>query len=321
MNRLSLDAINRLSEDETQQSTMDRHPPIDMSRPFVPEENTQLPYTPIYASLTHEQKLRYNQLFGLRINEYIMMLERDLMERLVPALFRRDELKRDPQLCFALQTMLTEERKHYEGFAAFNRKCRPDLYSVEKDRHFSRLPAWTSAMFEISGWLTPYFPFTLWYLMAVEESAKSLARDLVRKKSGSALGELDEGFVTLHHEHLRDETRHIHIDSILIERCLDVKRAGINAWLFEAMLTGVTTPTRSGSGAKVIRQLVIDMPELAPREQALIDSLIALKDHHEFQASLFNRRIVPESFAVFDRFPALANLDRKLKGYDRRTVA
>ena len=43
---------------------------------------------------------------------------------------------------------------------------------------------------------------------------------------------------------------------------------GANAWLFKQMLEGVVRPTRSGSGAKVVRQLVRELPELAVRGQA-----------------------------------------------------
>ena len=55
---------------------------INMRKPFLPEEHTQLYYTPVYGQLHFEHRLRYNQLFGVRVNEYIMMLEADLVERL-----------------------------------------------------------------------------------------------------------------------------------------------------------------------------------------------------------------------------------------------
>ena len=135
------------------------------------------------------------------------------------------------------------------------------------------------------------------------------------------LGPLDPGFVSVHHEHMKDEARHLHVDGLLIDACLSSASPGrraLNARLFAAMLSGVTRPTRSGSGVKVIRQLVRDMPELKAREPEMIKAVLALKDHRAFQNSLFNRRIMPVTFGVFDETPEFAELGRRMIGYDRR---
>jgi hypothetical protein len=319
--RLSLERINALASDPARCARMDGPHVIDASRPFVHEHHTQLYFTPVYATLTHEQRLHYNQLFALRVNEYIMMLEADLIDRLLLPLSRCPGVRGDPALLQALQTMAAEERRHFAGFAGLNRACRPDLYPPGRDRHFSLLPAWTRAMFGVVGLLTPRFAFALWYLMAMEESAKSLAREMSQNRRTETLGELDPGFVALHFEHLKDETRHVHVDALLVERCLDPRHARANARLFMAMLGGVVRPTRGGSGVKVVRRLVRERPELAPREGEMIDAVLALADDRRFQRSLFNRGIMPRTFEVFDRTPALARLGEKMVGYDRCEVA
>lgn len=319
--RLSLDRINQLSADPGQCGDMATPGRIDHSRPFVPEEHTQLYYTPLYASLSHEQRLRYNQLFGLRLNEYIMTLEAELIERLLAPLRLHPLVRNDTAMLQALDTMVAEERRHYAGFAAFNQVCRPDLYPPGSDRYFSRLPWWTQGMFSIVGWLAHRYAFALWYMMAMEESAQSLARDMLAQPQTEKLGTLDPAFVALHHQHMKDEARHVHLDAWLIERCLDDRHAALNARLFMVMLQGVVRPTRGGSGAKVIRQLVRDRPELAPRQDELISAVLALKDDRRFQASLFNRRIMPRTFELFDATPALADLGNKMVGYDRRAEA
>ena len=91
--RLSLTRINQLSADSAHCADMVTPGQVDASRPFVPEEHTQLFYTPVYEKLSHEQRLRYNQLFGLRLNEYIMTLEAELIERLLAP------LRRHPRVC------------------------------------------------------------------------------------------------------------------------------------------------------------------------------------------------------------------------------
>jgi hypothetical protein len=317
---LTSEHINRLAADPAHCTRAGLSLEVDAGRPFVPEDYTQLYFTPVYATLSFEQRLRYNQLFGLRINEYIMMLEADLVERLLTPLLRLPRIAVDAALVQAMTTMIREERGHFTSFAALNRACRPDLYPPGDDRLFSRLPGWTRAMFWFVGAMAGRLAFALWYLMAMEESSMALARDMVRRPQTETLGPLDRAFVSVHREHMKDESRHLHIDGRMIELCIGSSgRASrsLNARLFQAMLRGITLPTRSGSGVMVIRQLVRDMPELASREEEMIQAVLALKDCQPFQESLFNRRIMPVTFRVFDGTPELANLGERMSGYDR----
>ncbi len=61
--------IERLASDPVRRMRMPAVDQIDLGKPFLPEEYTQLYYTPVYQSLHREHRLRYNQLFGVRINE------------------------------------------------------------------------------------------------------------------------------------------------------------------------------------------------------------------------------------------------------------
>ena len=148
----------------------------------------------------------------------------------------------------------------------------------------------------------------------------TMARDMIRRPETETLGTLDEAFVSVHREHMKDESRHIHIDGRMIELCLGTcTKVGrvLNAWLFQLMLGGITRPTRGGSGVMVIQQLVRDMPELATREEEMIQAILALKKSKPFQVSLFNRRVMPVTFEVFDETSELANLGKRMIGYDR----
>lgn len=317
---LAAEHINRLAADPARCTCTNLVLEVDSGSPFVPEDYTQLYYTPLYASLSFEQRLRYNQLFGLRINEYIMMLEADLVERLLTPLLRLPEVAADAELVQAVSTMIREEKGHFEAFAALNRACRPDLYPPARDRLFSRLPGWTQAMFWLVGTLAGRLSFALWYLMAMEESSTTLARDMVRRPDTETLGRLDPAFVSVHREHMKDESRHLQLDGRLIELCIGTRAKHsrmLNAWLFQFMLRGVTRPTRGGSGVMVIRQLVREMPELAVREEEMIRAALDLRMNTAFQASLFNRRIMPLTFGVFDEMPELARLGERMIGYDR----
>ena len=298
----------------------------DWRRPFVPEARTQLYYSPVYATLSRTQRLRYNQLFGLRINEFIMLLEADLIERLLPPLLARPALCADAALAQAVATMHAEERLHVRLFAALNRACRPDLYPEGQLWCFSQLPPASRAMLGAVGALTRWAwlgqVFGLWFVMAMEESAKTLALEMRSQPETESLGPLDESFVSVHREHLKDEVRHLHIDAHMLARCLGTGwRARLNAQLFKGLLVGMMRPTRRGSGVQVVRQWVRECPELLAREEELIQAVLALKDDAGYQRSLFNRRIMPETFQLFDATPALAGLQHVLPGYERRSPA
>jgi hypothetical protein len=305
--------------DPTQRMKMPEIAAIDFTRPFVPEEYTQLYYTPLYKGLHREHRLRYNQLFGIRINEYIMMLEADLVERVLSPLRRHPKVASDPTLVRCLDTMIEEERHHYRCFLAFNRSCRPDLFR-DRERFFSELPWVPRALFGAIGLVAGHLAFALWYLMAMEESSATLARDMVRNPVTETLGPLEPNFVAVHRDHMRDEARHLQIDAVLADLCL--VGAGrtvrvLNARLFKSLLGTVTRPTRRGSGVKVVRQLVREMPELSWHEKKMVAAVLALKDDRAFQTSLFNRAALPLTFGVFDRTPELADLGTRMVGYER----
>ena len=200
--------IERLASDPVRRMRMPAVDRIDLSRPFLPEDYTQLYYTPVYKSLHRQHRLRYNQLFGVRINEYIMMLEADLVERLLSPLRRHPNVAGNPTLVRCLSTMIEEENHHYRCFVALNRACFPDLYRT-RERYFSDLPWQSRALLATAGLLAGRFAFALWYLMAMEESSTALARDLSRNPVTETLGPLEPTFAAVHAEHLKDEVRHL----------------------------------------------------------------------------------------------------------------
>jgi hypothetical protein len=216
--------------------------------------------------------------------------------------------------------MMEEERHHYRCFVALNRACRPSLYG-DRERYFSIVSWPVDLMFRAIGLVAGRLAFALWYLMAMEESSTALARDMVRNPTTATLGSLEQTFTAIHREHMKDEARHLHIDALLID--LVLTRAGrharrLNAALFKSMLGAITRPTRTGSGVKVIRQLVREMPELSWREEEMIAAVLALRGDRPFQQSLFNRRLMPLTFGLFDQNGEFHDLPASMVGYDRR---
>jgi hypothetical protein len=312
--------IERLASDPVRRMQMPDVSRIDLGKPFLPEEYTQLYYTPIYPSLHREHRLRYNQLFGVRINEYIMMLEADLVERLLSPLRHHPNVAGNATLVRCLSTMIDEENHHFRCFVALNRACFPAIYAT-RERYFSDLPWSTRTMLASIGLLAGRLAFALWYLMAMEESSTALARDMSRNPVTETLGPLEPTFAAVHAQHLKDEVRHLQIDGTLIDLCLGRSSRAqrvLNATLFKTILVAITRPMRSGSGVKVIRELVRQMPELSWREEEMIRAVLALKNDRGYQTSLFNRRAMPLTFGVFDRTQEFDDLNDTMMGYDRR---
>ncbi len=318
MSVLSLERIAAIRADPAKRTRVPTLSAPERSLPYLPEDQTQLYHTPAYARLTRAQRIRYNQLFGLRLNEYIMMLERDFVEPVLAAL--RDKARRfgSAELVEAIESMREEEVQHYRIFADLNRACEPTQYR-DSDRWFMQLRRYERSTLSIMQAGARWLPFALWIIIAMEESSIGLATSMIRARE-TALGPLDPAFLAVHREHAKDEARHIHIDVHLVRACLQSLPAfwrRLNARLFLAFMRDMTAPRANGTGARVVRQLVSEFPELAPLEGEMIEGLVALRDHVPFQSGLFNRKLTPLSFALYDEEPALAGLGSVLKAYER----
>ncbi len=160
-------------------------------------------------------------------------------------------------------------------------------------------------------------------MMAMEESAKSLARDMVLQPQTPTLGALDPAFVALHRQHMKDETRHVHIDAhadraaAWMTSAAHAERAPVHG---DAGRRGAADPRRLRREGDP--PAVRDMPALAPREAELIDAVSGTARTN----GVFKRAC---STAASCRSPSncsiarrnSANLGKTMVGYDRRTPA
>lgn len=309
--------IKKLAEDPERCTHPIALGPVDFAKPFIPEEFTQLYYTSFYSKLTHEQRLRYNQLFGVKVNEQVMVLEEDFTERMLGRLVRHPKIAADVDLAGCLERMIDEERRHSEMFHDLNRRCLPEIYNCRR-RYFLRM-GWPDRLAFSFVTAAPYhLTFLLWLSTAMEEYSIGLSRAFIKNRETESLGPLEENFVRVHAEHVKDEMRHVHTGINLIEACLSggskAKRR-INARLFERLIRNIVVPQRSGP--KVICHLLEDHPELKPMGNRLIRAVRDLKDDERFQKSLFNRSLMPHMFQHFDAQPEFENLGEVMRGYDR----
>lgn len=318
MTVLSLARVAAIRSDPARRTRVLDSGVVDKTRPFLPEDQTQLYFTPGYGRLGREQRIRYNQLFALRVNEYIMMLERDFVEPVLAAVRRRATRFGSSQLAVEVDAMRREERLHYDAFVALNRLCEPEAYR-QSDCWFMQLKAYERATLRIMHGVVGWLPFALWIIVAMEENSIALATSMLRAGE-TGLGPLDPHFLAVHREHAKDEARHIHVDVHLVRACLQTyPRAwrAVNARLFMGFMRDMTAPKSNGTGARVVRRLIQEYPDLARHEAELIGGLVALRDNADFQHSLLNRRLTPLAFQLYDEEPALADLGRVIVGYER----
>lgn len=113
---------------------------IDLSLPFVPDNVTPLYKTDIFGTLTEPQKLRYNQLFGLYLNEQTAFFEEHLVDTVLTALSSKPE-KTGDVLARNLEQFRAEETIHTRMFREFNQCADPARFGNESHHyHFIKIP-------------------------------------------------------------------------------------------------------------------------------------------------------------------------------------
>lgn len=281
---------------------------VDYSRHFIPEHFSPLFYTPVYAELTDEQRLRYNQLHGCYCNEQIMFFEKFVAENVLTGLLRTRDAK---PLLPQLRVFLEEERRHAQMFYDLNRLCLPRLYERE-EIHFVKIPFGLRVLLD---WITPhpwFFPLFVWLMLLQEERAVFLGREILRLKE-----EIEPHFVALQRVHLGDEIGHVQWDQeilALIWSKATRRFRKLNAAMLRGILREfIITPKRAN--LRVVAELVSEFPELTPRLPEMRLALLALAHNRDWNLSLYSRSIVPKTFALFDRWPEFSSLSRVLCGY------
>ncbi len=246
---------------------------IDFSKPFIHENFTQLYHTPFYSKLSHNQKLRYNQLCAIRTNEQFVFFESDFTIRVIEKLMSDPFISSDNDLLECLTTMVDEEAAHHKMFHEMNFQCMPELYK-DSARYFIQLSR--IEKFFINNVIKLRFGmiFMVFLILIMEEYSVRVSRSLMKNHVTENLGEIDDAFIDIHRRHFIDEIRHVHIDAHLLELLIgsasEFKR-NFNSFVTKRFLKEILTPKRAG--INVIRHLVNEFPDLLSLEHEMIASL------------------------------------------------
>lgn len=249
---------------------------LDPERPLVPEIFTQLYHTSWYQRLDHAQRLRYNQLYGLRSNELFMRFEQGFTCRVVEGLQRHFRSRGERDLADCLGLMLREEERHHAMFRDFNRRHLAGAYD-----HSAMLFAPASALDQRwLGWLLNarlLQPVLVWLILVLEEFSTAFSRLLLRNAAAGELGPLEASYVELHRLHLLDEARHVHLDAYVVEALVSEAgetRERVGAWLFRRLFDELMAPRHSG--VRVIRHLAREFPGLSSDVETMVAEVRAM---------------------------------------------
>ena len=249
---------------------------VDPGRPFIHEFYTQLYHTEAYAELSDAQRLRYNQLYGLRTNEQFMFFESGFTNRVMSSLLECWDTDDTGTLRQCLNLLLQDEQRHYTMFYTLNRICMPAIYD-RRHYHFLKVPWPARTFMGIACRYPRYLLSLIWLVLLMEEHAVRFSRDMLKDRHTSNLGELEANFLLAHRLHLQDEAGHVHIDANVIDFVLDrssPRKVGMNVRLLKTLLRATLKPR--SAGINVINQLLREYPQLQPRAGQLKNCIHAL---------------------------------------------
>ena len=249
---------------------------LDLARPFIHEHNTQLYHTDVYAELSDAQRLRYNQLYGMRTNEQFMLFESGFTIRVMSNLLKYCDSDDAVALRQCLGILLEEEERHYAMFYALNKLSMPEIYN-RRPYHFLRVTWLEQLVLGIASRYPRQLSSLIWLVLLMEEHAVHFSREMLKNSRTENLGELDMNFLLTHRLHLQDEAGHVHIDANILEYVLQrssLRKRKLNIRLLKNLLRAILKPRHAG--INVIKQLLVEFPQLQCRARQLENSIRAM---------------------------------------------
>jgi hypothetical protein len=281
---------------------------IDFFRQFMPEDLTAFYFTPAYATLTEAQRLRYNQLNALYLNEQTMFFEKTLARNVLGYFLSQplpDGLKT------GLQQFLAEEEQHTTMFRRLNQQCAPEIYA-QRDFYFIQTPPVAAKILDAISKRPQWFPFLLWLMHLQEERALFFGRTFLK-----CADSLEPHFVAVQRKHLADEIGHVRWDEALLDwvwpktnSLLRRFNVQIFAWMIKEYFT---TPKRTAQ--RIIAALVKEFPALQTQYPEFCRQLRALGNDPAYRRSLYCPENVPMTFKKFAVCPEFKSLIKVMPGY------
>ena len=291
---------------------------IDRARFWGPEAMSHLYYCPSYQLLTDEEKRYYNQVHACGICEQFVFLEEILLVKGIQRLADKMGSRLAAPMREAMQTFVVEEIKHGEMFSRLLKLADPEAYARE------RFVVYRLSKFELGFLdLCLEFPetFVWWVWIAVLFEEKTL--DFYRKyKDAPDQGIVDPLFHAIHKFHAKDEVRHFQLDHHFVDMFW-APAAGwkkfVNEKIFHKMMYSFTHPRRTVRHA--LDRTIAKFPRLAEHRERLLAEVLEVFRNRQWQEAFYSRDVLPQTFALFDRFPELHHMQDAFPLYEPRRAA
>ena len=274
----------------------------------MPQRLTPLYFTPAYETLSPAQRLRYNQLHALYLNEQTIFFERTLAPNVLGYFLKQNI---PAKLRDAVQEFQNDEERHSAMFRTLNRLCALDIYGAG-DFNFIQVAALPAKLLDFVSRRPGIFPMLLWLMYLQEERSLFIGRQFVKSDHP-----IEPHFLAAQRAHLSDEVSHVHCDEALLDYVWPEVNGAIRfmnvrllAWMMREYFGA---PKRAQ--VNVLSALVHEFPELQPRLPELRRALLQLQYDENFLRSMYSRENVPEAFARFDRHPEFHPLAEVIPGY------
>lgn len=284
-----------------QESVKGSKSPVSQDLRFVPECLSPLFYTAAYHCLSEAQKIRYNQLFGLYLNELAILFETKLPQAYASLLsksFLSEELKAE------IFQFISDEERHWRMFANLNRQAAPEFYRDEL-HYFVKLPRLALFGLSVLNRLSSVLPLSLILIYLGEE--KTL---FYPKCFDSSEVALDSRFAAVYKKHVEDEERHIKLDervlNILWQRLGKSLRQANVSLLKYCLNEFFTQPKRANR--KILDQLILEFPDLKALRARIDRELVDAVKSPGFQSTLYSYEVIPGCIKFFRQYKEFISL-------------
>ena len=267
----------------------------DPNTPWIPQTVVPLWGTNEFDALTPDQRLRYNHYYALEMVEQFVWIENHLI--LKPLSRRLARLRPGSDLHAAADRFVNDEHHHSAALTKLLRTGPARLVC----------PVWGQVLLappvavELFGWMLTKCPVWPLVTSAFEEHTLLLARHYRQ-----AEGKVSPLFAQIHGLHAQDEGRHC-IASEKMADTLIQSRGRLSQWVWGWVLRRFLAAYYDLDWGYdlTIRQLVKDLPELTPRQDAMIRAAKAAPST-DFFAALFGTSATPVNARLLDRYPIFA---------------
>ena len=181
-------------------------PPLDLSRPWVPESLLPLYGTRSLAALSDAQWLRYNQAYAQQLLEEFIWLERYLILAPVARLSQGPGL--EPDVALVLRSFMSDESHHVASFS----KLRELAIKASEPKVSTSLfnpPRSVCAFARLAARFPIKFAFWTTVIQDLEDYAVKVGQTYKRDRT------VDTAFQDVFVAHAQDEARHCRYDRLL----------------------------------------------------------------------------------------------------------